>query len=1332
MPRTTTAKKEQSLRPLETRLNSFLEMFKQIYKFAESMDEQTSAFQVSVRLEKLEELWEDVNEAIVDIESHEDYSGEDGKCAKERSEFIHHYFDVKSSLLEKAKELEEVPALNQSRVLDVTQSTLEHVRLPQIKLQTFDGNIDEWLSFRDLYTSLIHWKPDLPDVEKFHYLKGCLSGEAKALVDPLSITKANYQVAWETLTKRYNDSKLLKRRQVQALFKLPSLAKESVSELQSLLEGFERIIQNLDQLVQPQDYKDLLLLDILGSRLDPVTRRGWEEYSASKDQDSVKDLTEFLQKRVRVLSSLPSKPVELKGDSAAFSKKKFPVARTSHNVVQASGGRCVACSEVHLLYQCPSFQRLTVSARDKLLRNHSLCRNCFRRGHQASECSSRFVCRNCKAKHHTMVCFRSERSDGTKGNAAQKSTQADNSNAVTAEQNPNPTTSSAMGAVSSNMARRQSSSVLLATAVVLVENDQGISFPARTLLDSGSECNFMTEGLCQRLNIQRRRSDISVLGIGQSNTRVRHKITAKVKSRVSGFSRDMEFLILPRVTVNLPTTDVQATGWEFPEGVELADPAFFNSKAVDMILGIQYFFAFFNTGNEIQLGNGFPTLTESVFGWVVSGLVNTDNPNPRFSCNMAVTEGLEEILTRFWACEEIESPNNYSPTEARCEEHYSRTVRRGTDGRYTVSLPKDETVLTRMGESRDIAFRRLQGIERRLLREPRLREQYDKFMEEYLELGHMRKVDVTAEGDASRCYLPHHPVVKESSTTTKVRVVFDASCKTSSGVSLNDALLAGPVIQDDLRSIILRSRIRQILMVADAEKMFRQIWVDWFDMVFQCILWRNDFNERAETYELCTVTYGTKPAPYLATRTLKQLAMDEKTRFPMTARAAMQDVYMDDVLTGEDDEDTAKQLRIQLDQMMESGGFRLRKWASNSAAVLEGIPEDNLALSKEGIQLDPDPAVKSLGLLWLPTSDVFKFEFKIPEVGPNEQLSKRKLLSMIATLFDPLGLIGAVIVKAKIFMQRLWCLMDEEGRKLGWDQQLASKECEEWLRFHRQIPLLNEIAIQRCIVLPKATSVQLHFFSDASKLAYGACAYVRSIDALGNCLVALLTSKSKVAPLKLQSIPRLELCGALLAAQLKEKVLSSLKIETETFFWVDSTCVLQWLKAIPSTWTTFVANRVAKIQHATENCMWNHVQGVENPADLISRGLLPEEIGDNQLWWEGPSWLKQKQDCWPNQSAEIVSDEVEEEIRKSTVHFATSKPEGFGTTYVRRFSSFADMVCPEERRKAEIAVIRCVQREEFEKEWKALTKKEPVARSSSLRWFNPQLSRDNVIRQGIL
>lgn len=119
------------------------------------------------------------------------------------------------------------------------------------------------------------------------------------------------------------------------------------------------------------------------------------------------------------------------------------------------------------------------------------------------------------------------------------------------------------------------------------------------------------------------------------------------------------------------------------------------------------------------------------------------------------------------------------------------------------------------------------------------------------------------------------------------------------------------------------------------------------------------------------------------------------------------------------------------------------------------------------------------------------------------------------------------------------------------------------------------------MVIADAVTVELHMFSDASERAYGACAYIQSINQAGLVQITLLTSRSKVAPLKCQSIPRLELCGALLAAQVSEKVLEAIKIAVKVFFWTDSTCVLQWLKAVPITWTTFVANRVAKIQNST-------------------------------------------------------------------------------------------------------------------------------------------------------
>ncbi|XP_055604746.1 uncharacterized protein LOC129752980 [Uranotaenia lowii] len=296
--------KNRPLRNLQTKVKALMEMFKSITIFASTLGEVTSAQQIHVRLEKLDDFWDRINDALIEVEMHEEYSSKEATCSNIRQDFTTKYYNAKASILERIKELEGgASVLHSTCMMDSSiQPTIEHVRLPQIKLQTFDGDIDQWLSFRELYSSLIHTKTDLPEVEKFHYLKGCLTGEARALIDPLTLTRANYSVAWDILMARYNDSKVLKRRLVGNLFILPKVAigiggrlpwtdnevaEESAVDIQALLEGFERVVQTLDQLVKPEEYKDLLLLEMLCSRLDPITRRAWEEHSAHQDQDKI-------------------------------------------------------------------------------------------------------------------------------------------------------------------------------------------------------------------------------------------------------------------------------------------------------------------------------------------------------------------------------------------------------------------------------------------------------------------------------------------------------------------------------------------------------------------------------------------------------------------------------------------------------------------------------------------------------------------------------------------------------------------------------------------------------------------------------------------------------------------------------------------------------------------------------------------------------------------------------------------------------------------------------------------------------------------------------------
>ncbi|XP_065075684.1 uncharacterized protein LOC135699369 [Ochlerotatus camptorhynchus] len=329
---------------------------------------------------------------------------------------------------------------------------------------------------------------------------------------------------------------------------------------------------------------------------------------------------------------------------------------------------------------------------------------------------------------------------------------------------------------------------------------------------------------------------------------------------------------------------------------------------------------------------------------------------------------------------------------------------------------------------------------------------------------------------------------------------------------------------------------------------------------------------------------------------------------------------------------------------------------------------------KHSIDLNRDQTIKTLGLHWEPASDRLKYKIDLL-LPPNAVLTKRLTLSYIAQLFDPLGLVGPVVVMAKAFMQTLWTLRDNNGAVWEWDRELTSLR-NQWINYHSNLPSLNELRIDRFVLLANSVDTQLHLFSDASDIGYGTCAYLRSINNRGQIKIALLTSKSRIAPLKKQSTPRLELCGALLSAELYQRITPSLQITFTTFFWTDSTTVINWLKATPSAWTTFVANRVSKIQHATQHCVWNHIAGLENPADVISRGCLASDLIHNKLLWRGPKWLQKEKEYWPVPEQYCGStDHSNTERRKIVTVFATAiTTSSFIDGYVAKFSNYTKMV----------------------------------------------------------
>lgn len=1342
---------ERRIKALKLRLKSLMTSLNNIKVFVDDFDEETQLNEVPVRLENLTKLWSDYSTVQNELESLDETSLD--THLKDRTTLETTYYQVKGFLLAHNKmPINQYPS-SPTHSETHFPSSASQVRLPDVKLPVFDGKLENWLNFHDLYISLVHSATGLSNIQKFYYLRSSLSSAALQLIQTIPISANNYPVAWKLLLNHFQNPARLKQSYVDALFDFSPLKRESAAELHSLVEKFEANVKVLQQLGERTEFWDVLLIRMLSLRLDPTTRRDWEEYSSSKGAVIFKDLITFLQRRVTVLQSINSKPIDLQ----LFTQQKKPVQRTvsSHGASQVNPRKCIACSENHPLYMCQSFSKMSAEEKEKEVRRHQLCRNCLRKGHQSKECSSSTNCRKCRGRHHSLLCANDSSSSTPKpANSMQSKPPV-----VTTPVSDSPTTS-----VSANLAEsiscastgHRQKTVLLATAVIILVDDNGVEHVGRALLDSGSECCFVTESFSQHIKAQRKRIHLPISGIGQAATHARQKFTSTVRSRVGAYSADVEFLVLPRVTIDLPAAAVDTSTWDLPPGLQLADPSFDNTNPIDIIIGAEIFFELFRVPGRISLGDHLPVLINSAFGWVVSGKSSTSVSTSPVVANLATVADVHRLMEKFWTIEESVS-TSYSVEEQATEDHFLQTVSRTSEGRYVVRLPFKTEILPHVSDNRRTAVRRLHFLTNRLDRNPEFRQQYKEFIDEYRDLGHMQRTHDYEDPSINHYYLPHHAVVREDSSTTKLRVVFDASCKTPTGPSLNDALMVGPTVQEDIRSITMRSRKHQIMIVADIKMMYRQVIVDPRDTPMQLIVWKPAPDQPMETYELKTVTYGTASAPFLATRVLKQLADDEGSQFPIAASVLKKDFYVDDLFSGGRNAAEVIKLRDQLEALLAKGGFQLRKWASNDESVLEGIPNENRAV-KPSVELDQDQVIKTLGLHWEPATDCLRYRIELPPERTDQPLTKRQTLSLIARLYDPLGLVGPVVTTAKVFMQNLWTLKDDNGTPWSWDRELPSEYRAHWKRYQELLPMLNNLRIERCILLPCAETVQIHIFSDASQIAYGACAYIRSIDAVGSIKVALLTSKSRVAPLKRTSIPRLELCGALVAAELYEKVKSSLQIDAECFFWVDSTIVLSWLNASPSVWTTFVANRTSKIQLATKNCRWNHVAGVENPADCVSRGLPADVILDTDLWWHGPKWLQQQQSCWPiPETTDNHPSEAMIEARRTSIATALASTEpSFADQLAERTSNYQRLVrivafcrrfihnCQklpsrdspstalqiDELSEAETIMLRLVQQQSFPEEWKQLENSLPVASKSRLKWFHPFLSTERLIRVG--
>lgn len=1196
-------------------------------------------------------------------------------------------------------------------------------KLPKIEIKPFDGNIENWISFIQLFESLVHNR-EMSNVEKLHYLLSSVKGTAYNIIKNFPLSDGSYPDAYNALHKYYNRKRQIAFTYYGKILNCESIKSKTSFELERVHRTFTETLSNLDKYQLPD--KNFMLFHLLWSKLDRYTREAFQLEFNSDEIPLYEDLLNFIEKTYRALDVSNIKSSS--SHNIGISTNNFHKGKSSSYVVASQSCLCCAGKQ-HNLESCNKFLNLSVQSRFDFVKERKLCLLCFSPSHLVKGCRSGFKCEKCNYSHNSLLHFDSKQ--------VNKSADENwNKNIVLTSTN-------------------KTDNVLFGTAKVLVTDCDGNLKAVRVLLDCASASNFVSESCAHSLGLLVKSNHHTVSGIGNVEANTLGSVSCQVRSMNSEFNFDVEAFVLPSICSEQPMQHIESSSWSHLIGLTLADPDFNHPGPIDMLLNADIFSSSLLPG--LRHGRaGQPHALNTSFGWILMGGCDSTYYKSHAHCEMQSKNcffvsnlSLDNSLKRFWELENIGPQHKIlSKEDQLCEEYFTQQHRRTPEGRFVVPLPFVEPLDRPCFENtRAIALKRFSSIEKKLQLNPEYRKAYVAFMKDYETCHHLEQVEPPVVDKGLFYYIPHHGILRPESVSTPLRVVFDASCSDSTGKSLNHTLLPGPKLQTNIFDLLIRFRWHAIVFTGDVKQMYRQILVPEADADYQRILWRPSINEPVRDYRLRTVTYGVSSAPYQALRTIAQLAQEASTDYPLGSAVLTRDIFVDDVVSGADSISEAIELRSQLCQILSSGGFDLRKWTSNHRDFFVGLSTSDL-YSEDFKRFEDisDVSLKILGLSWLSHSDCFRFKVFVE----NRRCTKRTILSELSRIYDPLGFLGPVTFYLKYLVQLLWI------SGVSWDEDAPETVVSEWLRFKSQLSMLSAISIPRRMV-SSFVVLQIHGFSDASERGMCGIIFVRVVDADGCCSVYFCASRCKLAPLRKLSIPRLELQAAVLLSDLMTAVVEALSpfhTIIHRFAWSDSTVTLSWIKSCPSRWKTYVANRVSHIQERVAPELWRHVGSLDNPADVGSRGILPSDLVEQSLWWNGPSWLSRPEAEWPVLSSAADSAFAEDEQKILTL--VTSVDSNVCDQILNNFSSFSKVkrvlayvfrfllnsrpkrlepklvgaLSPSEIRSSFMFFIKHVQRSAFSAEIDKLKSGFPNSLPKSLRKLAPFLDEAGHLRVG--
>ena len=894
--------------------------------------------------------------------------------------------------------------------------------------------------------------------------------------------------------------------------------------------------------------------------------------------------------------------------------------------------KCNYCDAVgHSVARCEIFQKQSCAARKQFVQQKCLCFNCLRKGHGVKDYPSKSRCRKCNGRHHTLI----HRDDGGTTSKSSEST-------ASVRDDLSPSVNATTSSVQSALIRKDAATRLQVIPVCVINNITGDCKDTLALLDSGADCHLMCKGLSSELGLTGKPLQAK---IQLADGRVEDLNTLSAECSVRGILEEEVFTLenvrvvprLPDLSSSIPSQkDIDQN--PHLDGIKI--PTIQGARNVELIIGIDspslHVFSEIRQDGHARLWAG-----RSPLGWVLHGRNGVASNLPTTACNIGSLCNVNLLMdSQVMPAFEALCPCQFDYGDRSCDpevllpslddvkaENVMKDSCKFVDGHYQMRVPWKEGC-PNLPNNRTMALSRLRSLGRRLVRDNELFVKYRDKIRELISLGHAVPVSDERDEDQNKTwYIPHH------CTKGKFRIVFDCAAQFG-GTSLNKQILQGPDNANNLIGVLTRFRKHSVAVVGDIRAMFHSVMVDPCDRsALRFFWWEDDDMSRPPTaYQLTVHCFGLTSSPSVAGFALRKTAEENRSNStPEAVQTAERNMYVDDLLKSVPNSDSAITHINDVVSLLKGGGFELRKFSSNCAKVLEALPSDLLAphLSEVDLHNDELPGHKTLGIVWNPQTDEFMVKVK-PFAHP---LTRRGLLSLVMSIFDPLGIVAPFLLPLKLHIQRLTKM------GLAWDAEIPEPDKTVCNKLINTLLNLNNIVIPRCFILTQNVEVikgaQLHVFADASVDGIGAVCYLRIFN--GNrCVVSFVMGKSRVSPLQPMSIPRLELSAAVISARLARFVNREIDLDIEkTVLWTDSTVVLSYLKNTSKRRPVFETNRIKLIREISAVEQWHWVSTDLNPADPFSRGVSPSQPCKAEKWLKGVPFLLEEEEAWPSREPPI-------------------------------------------------------------------------------------------------